>query len=101
MLSYNNILSPAHGAPLATPTQDRILATYYLQYGLEQDKRNAMHASTYEPKVHVFRSAQEAELPYEHKLVGLHDPAHYRAEWAEGGHLATTGRRIIFNDKIE
>ena len=33
MLSSNNILSPAHGAPLATPTQDMILGTYYLTYG--------------------------------------------------------------------
>ena len=36
MLSSNNILSPAHGAPLATPTQDMILGTYYLTYGLER-----------------------------------------------------------------
>ena len=28
-------------------------------------------------------------------------PAHYRAEWVEGGHIATTVGRIIFNDKIE
>src|SRR5436190_2878222 len=35
MLSSNNILSPAHGAPLATPTQDMILGTYYLTYGPE------------------------------------------------------------------
>ena len=33
MLSSNNILSPAHGAPLATPTQDMVLGTYYLTYG--------------------------------------------------------------------
>ena len=33
MLSANNILSPAHGAPLATPTQDMVLGTYYLTYG--------------------------------------------------------------------
>ena len=51
--------------------------------------------------MHVFRSAQEAELAYEHKLVSLHDPAHYRPEWLEGGHIATTVGRIIFNDKIE
>ena len=29
--------------------------------------------------MHVFRSAQEAELSYEHGLVELHDAAHYRA----------------------
>src|SRR5437763_3928186 len=35
MLSSNNILSPAHGQPLATPTQDMILGAYYLTYGPE------------------------------------------------------------------
>ena len=33
MLSSNNILSPAHGAPLATPTQDMVLGIYYITYG--------------------------------------------------------------------
>ena len=32
MLSANNILSPAHGKPLATPTQDMVLGGYYLTY---------------------------------------------------------------------
>ena len=35
MLSSNNILSPAHGKPLATPTQDMVLGTYYLTYSAE------------------------------------------------------------------
>ena len=30
MLSSNNILSPAHGAPIAVPTQDMVLGCYYL-----------------------------------------------------------------------
>jgi DNA-directed RNA polymerase subunit beta' len=30
MLSANNILSPAHGAPIATPTQDMVLGLYYI-----------------------------------------------------------------------
>ena len=38
MLSSNNILSPAHGAPLATPTQDMILGAYYLTYGPEAEE---------------------------------------------------------------
>ena len=84
MLSSNNILSPAHGAPLATPTQDMILGTYYLTYGLEEEELDAIDPATHEPKVHVFRSAQEAELAYEHKIVGLHDPAHYRAGVGRG-----------------
>ena len=32
MLSSNNILSPAHGRPIAVPTQDMILGCYYLTY---------------------------------------------------------------------
>ena len=30
MLASNNILSPAHGAPIATPSQDMVLGLYYL-----------------------------------------------------------------------
>jgi DNA-directed RNA polymerase subunit beta' len=30
MLSSNNILSPAHGGPIAIPTQDMVLGCYYL-----------------------------------------------------------------------
>src|SRR5947209_8143716 len=30
MLAANNILSPAHGAPIAIPTQDMVLGLYYL-----------------------------------------------------------------------
>ena len=101
MLSSNNILSPAHGAPLATPTQDMILGTYYLTYGPELEELETIDPATYEPKVHVFRSAQEAELAYENNIVQLHNVAQYRPGWVDGGHILTTVGRIIFNDKIE
>src|SRR4029077_7976555 len=35
MLSAHNILSPAHGRPLATPSQDMILGAYYLTETIE------------------------------------------------------------------
>ena len=101
MLSSNNILSPAHGAPLATPTQDMILGTYYLTYGEDEEALEAIDPAKNDKRIQVFRLAQEAELAYEGKLVDLHDVAHYRPEWLEGGHIATTVGRIIFNDKIE
>ena len=72
MLSANNILSPAHGAPLATPTQDMVLGIYYLTYGpggrgAGEARRGAEgrqgRSERLRPK--VFRSAQEAELAYE------------------------------------
>src|SRR5476651_2441606 len=56
MLSSNNILSPAHGAPLATPTQDMILGAYYLTYGPEADELAKIDRASHEPKVRVFRT---------------------------------------------
>jgi DNA-directed RNA polymerase subunit beta' len=108
MLSSNNILSPAHGAPLATPTQDMILGAYYLTYGLEPaelaEKRELLTSGKWpssEPRPRVFRTATEAELSYESKNIGLHDLAEFRPPGREGGHVLTTIGRIIYNDGIE
>ena len=73
MLSANNILSPAHGAPLATPTQDMVLGIYYLTYGppaeelakLDEELKTGKGAAKNGSAPKVFRSAQEAELVYE------------------------------------
>jgi DNA-directed RNA polymerase subunit beta' len=97
MLSSNNILSPAHGSPLATPTQDMVLGLYYLTYS---DKGvTELDAAKLDPMPHPFRTAQEAELAFENGLVKLHDYAEYRRPGHE--HFLTTVGRIIFNDKVE
>ena len=104
MLSANNILSPAHGAPLATPSQDMVLGAYYLTYGpegKELDLEEMEPVPTDDPRPHVFRTAQEAEWSYEHGVVKLHDLAEYRPLGREGGHVLTTVGRIICNDRIE
>ncbi|HEY4281206.1 MAG TPA: DNA-directed RNA polymerase subunit beta' [Conexibacter sp.] len=101
MLSANNILSPAHGAPLATPTQDMILGAYYLTYGPEESELAKIDPATAAPRPHVYRTAQEAEWSYEHGVVKLHDLAEFRPIGREGGHILTTVGRIIYNDKIE
>nr|MBA3310976.1 DNA-directed RNA polymerase subunit beta' [Nocardioidaceae bacterium] len=108
MLSSNNILSPAHGAPLATPTQDMVLGSYYLTYGpepgellaLEERLQSGEWDASYGQRPHVFRSAQEAELSYEHGMVRLHDLAEFR-RGRNTGHILTTVGRIIFNDRVE
>ncbi len=106
MLSSNNILSPAHGAPLATPTQDMVLGIYYLTYGEDDQALQEIDAKLREGKSaktkarpRTFRTAQEAELAYENGLVELHDEAEYRRPGHE--HFLTTVGRIIFNDRIE
>ncbi|UGS38282.1 DNA-directed RNA polymerase subunit beta' [Capillimicrobium parvum] len=100
MLSANNILSPAHGAPLATPTQDMVLGAYYLTYGPDGEALAEIDPASYEPRPHVFRTAQEAELSYDFGAVKLHDLAEYRPVGLEG-HVLTTVGRIIYNDRIE
>ncbi len=97
MLSSNNILSPAHGAPLATPTQDMVLGLYYLTYSHEDVAE--LDASELKRKPHPFRTAQEAELAYENGIVQLHEFAEYRRAGHE--HFLTTVGRIIFNDRVE
>ncbi len=97
MLSSNNILSPAHGAPLATPTQDMVLGLYYLTYA--SDDVEELDAAKLDEKPHRFRTAQEAELAYENGIVQLHDFAEYRRPGHE--HFLTTVGRIIFNDRVE
>ena len=99
MLSSNNILSPAHGAPLATPTQDMVLGAYYLTYGPEGEEQFAAAREAAE-RVQVFRTAQEAELSYDLGAVKLHDLAEYRAP-GKAEHVLTTVGRIIFNDRVE
>ncbi|HWH44931.1 MAG TPA: DNA-directed RNA polymerase subunit beta', partial [Thermoleophilaceae bacterium] len=110
MLSANNILSPAHGAPLATPTQDMVLGAYYLTFGPSAEELDELEATAKAGKwderkhgrrPHVFRSAQEAELSYEHRMVKLHDVAEYRRVGHAGGHVLTTVGRIIFNERVE
>src|SRR5687767_7889389 len=64
MLSTNNILSPAHGRPIAVPTQDMILGIYYLT--LEPDRPET------EEEIPIFSSVDEALMALDHKRVGLH-----------------------------
>src|SRR5690348_3774619 len=101
MLSSNNILSPAHGAPLATPAQDMVLGAYYLTYGPDQNDLAEIDPAAHDPRPHVYRTAQEAEWSYEHGVVKLHDLAEFRPLGRDGGHVLTTVGRIIYNDKIE
>src|ERR671929_121756 len=60
MLSSNNILSPAHGAPLATPTQDMVLGAYYLTYGPEPKDLAEMQEKLQEAVVDKWTEATDA-----------------------------------------
>ncbi|HYX86087.1 MAG TPA: DNA-directed RNA polymerase subunit beta' [Gaiellales bacterium] len=96
MLSSNNILSPAHGKPLATPTQDMVLGTYYLTYAPE-DLSQVTVADARERKLPYFGSLDEVELAYDQKQVHLQDPITLRER---GDWIVTTVGRAVFNDEV-
>ncbi len=97
MLSSNNILSPAHGKPLAVPTQDMVLGCYYLTYCTKQ--LASMTVADLKPHPKRFGSEDEVILALEAKQVGvgLQDPIEYR--W-NGDLLLTTAGRVIFNEEV-
>ena len=96
MLSSNNILSPAHGQPLTTPTQDMVLGSYYLTYS-EHDLP-ALSAEKLDPRPKRFQNEEEVEFAVESKQINLQQPIEYR--W-NGELVLTTPGRVIFNAEVE
>jgi DNA-directed RNA polymerase subunit beta' len=95
MLSSNNILSPASGRPLATPTQDMVLGIYYLTYQ-DQDLTQVDPASL-DPRPRRYTHADEVEIALEMKAVTLQEPIEFR--FAGELHLTTPGR-VLFNSAV-
>ena len=62
MLSANNILSPASGRPIVTPTQDLVIGAYYLTEGTPGAKGEGR----------VFRHLWEALRAYDEGALDLH-----------------------------
>jgi DNA-directed RNA polymerase subunit beta' len=96
MLSSNNILSPAHGRALATPTKDMVLGVYFLTYS-EQDL-GSLNAAELDPRPKRFDSEEGVEFALAAKQVTLQQPVEFR--WDDQLILTTPGR-VIFNAEIE
>ena len=94
MLSSNNILSPAHGKPLATPSQDMVLGTYYLTYSHEDLSKVSWEALK-KRKARYYGDIVEVAIAYDEKRVGLQDAIGLRDR---GDWIVTTTGRAIFND---
>src|SRR4051812_36818316 len=75
MLSANNILSPAHGYTLATPTQDMVLGSYYLTYSVKD--LDAADASKMNPRPKRFRTEEEVEFALDAKQIEIQRPIEY------------------------
>ena len=96
MLSSNNVLSPAHGRPLATPAQDMVLGLYFLTYSPTADL-SAVDATKLDPRPKRFQSEEEVERALESGQVHLQDTIEYRRR---GELIITTPGRVIFNEEI-
>ena len=91
MLSANNILSPAHGRPLVTPTQDMVIGAYYLTELVKAAKGEGR----------VFRHMHELDRAFEEGTIDLHAEIEYRGEVAGvEGPLKTTYGRLLFNEVL-
>jgi DNA-directed RNA polymerase subunit beta' len=108
MLSAHNILSPAHGRPIAVPTQDMVLGMYYLTLSRERPRKDQ--------DIPRFASPAEALLAEDAGMVHLHDiikvrlpaktlPPELVPENGDGSEsngrvllVETTVGRVIFNE---
>ena len=89
MMSTNNILSPADGAPIINPTQDVVLGLYYMT----REKVNSHGEGR------VFSNPDEVQRAFESEQIDLHAKIKVRIENAEKGVFiedTTVGRTLIW-----
>ncbi len=88
MLSAHNILSPANGRPIATPTQDMVLGCYYLTIAREDSKGEGK----------IYGSLADAIHAYEVGAIELHAKIKVKLN---GEFVETTAGRAIFNERVK
>jgi DNA-directed RNA polymerase subunit beta' len=98
MLSTNNILSPAHGRPIATPTQDMIIGCYYLTLQRDGAVGEGRH----------FRHMWEVERAHDNGDLSIHARITFRTDEVKYGargdgefvHVETTPGRLFINEAM-
>jgi DNA-directed RNA polymerase subunit beta' len=111
MLASNNILSPAHGSPIAVPTQDMVLGLYYLTKARPGTRgEGRMFASNDDVLIALEMGEVETLTPIKLRYTGwvidlskaydnqniIHtEPIEYNKQYME-----TTVGRVILNDAL-
>jgi len=85
MLSSLNLLKPANGEPIITPTQDIVLGCYYLTNSKQGAKGEGM----------TFSGSDEALMAYHHDVVAIN--ANVKVYEPKKEVLETTVGRLMFN----
>jgi DNA-directed RNA polymerase subunit beta' len=73
MLASNNILSPATGEPIITPSQDMVLGAYYLTAEQPGAARPVFPVRPSDDRSRLFASLDDVLAAFEEKHVVLHD----------------------------
>ena len=87
MLSSNNVLSPANGAPMIVPSQDMVLGVYYISL------INGEHTE----KSPRFANMDEVKMALSNKVITLHTPIIARIN---GKTYKTTAGRMILGELL-
>ena len=95
MLAAGNLLKPSDGQPVAVPTQDMILGSYYLTLDKDGERGEGK----------VFRNIDEVMMAYQTGVIELHSKIKVRREMEIDGVMQsalvdTTIGKIIFNNPI-
>ncbi len=85
MLSSNNLLSPANGHPVISPTQDIVLGVYYLTSLVEGEKGEG---KLFDEESEVFRAVDYGQISYRTQIKYLKE---------DNEILETTAGRLYFN----
>lgn len=95
MLSSHNILSPAHGRPLMTPSQDIVAGIYFLT---KERIADGVKSANGEPRHRrCFGDYATVRSAFELGELDVHEPIrfHFRGKWIE-----TTPGRVMFNEVL-
>jgi DNA-directed RNA polymerase subunit beta' len=111
MLASNNILSPAHGGPIAIPTQDMVLGCYYLTKARPGTKgEGRTFASTEDVLIALEMGEVETLTPIRLRYTGqvidlvhafdTQNILHTEPIQFEKQYMDTTVGRVILNDNL-
>ena len=108
MLAANNLLKPSDGKPVAVPSQDMVIGSYYLTMvkdGEPGAPRTEIINGEEVTKYNIYRDADEAMVAYQQGSLGLHSECLIRFTREIDGVtqtklVKTTIGRVIFNNPI-